>query len=116
MASEPLQTCGNPIVDRRYADVWSDFYLLDTNDPIEGMDEITAWEIWADRTNPVQLVIYRPNGNSWSVVGKSDVETPESVGKNEFSLSAPIKVQEGDCIGMYHPKRGTVSFDLLRMS
>lgn len=49
---------------------------------------LTSWEIFAKNTLPVQLIIYRQNGDSYSVVGRSKLETLV-VGKNSFTM-API--------------------------
>ncbi|HEY9670698.1 MAG TPA: LamG domain-containing protein [Waterburya sp.] len=100
---------GNTVDDKAYADTRSKFYLVDTNSPINGVGEVTGWEIWAENTLPVQLIIYRKAANSWSVVGQSEVKTPV-VGFNDFSLSAPIKVEKGDFVGAYYPQQGSVSF------
>lgn len=107
---EPL-VGGNEPVKKQLPDSWGNFYILDRNRPLTQNGEVKTWEIWAENTNSVQLMIYRPTGNSWAVVGKSDVKTPQ-VGFNEFSLPAPIQVQKGDCLGIYSPKAGIVSFSL----
>ncbi|MGL4375855.1 MAG: hypothetical protein ACRCT1_05415, partial [Microcoleaceae cyanobacterium] len=88
----------------------TNFYIVDTNNPFNNNGEVNTWEIWAEKTTPVQLIIYRKDAGSWSVVGKSDVKTPV-VGLNQFSLSAPITVKKGDYVGFYSPQAGSVSLN-----
>ncbi len=100
---------GNPVTHRGISDTRTNFYLVDTNNPLNADGEVNSWEIWAEKTLPVQLIIYRKEVYSWSVVGKSEVKTPVA-GFNQFSLSAPIAVKKGDFVGMYNPQAGSVSF------
>lgn len=102
-------TGGNTVDDKPYVDSRSNFYLVDTNNPINGIGEVTGWEIWAENTLPVQLIIYRKTADSWSIVGQSEVKTPVT-GANDFSLSTLIKVETGDFVGSYYPQQGSVSF------
>lgn len=102
---------GNPVIDRTYADGENNFYLVDTNNSVNVNGNLTSWQIWAKNTLPVQLVMYRRNGTSWSVVGKSDIKTPV-VGANSFTLPEPIQVKAGDFVGLYHPKQGSVAYTL----
>jgi hypothetical protein len=102
-------TGGNSATKYGIADSATNFYLVDTNNHINDNGELTEWEIWAENTLPVQLVIYRKEADTWSVVGNSELKTPV-VGLNKFSISAPIKVKKGDFVGIYHPQAGCVSF------
>nr|AKL71652.1 NocS [Nostoc sp. CCAP 1453/38] len=102
-------TGGNTPTKYDIADGATNFYLVDTNNPINDNGELTGWEIWAENTLPVQLMIYRKEADSWLVVGNSELQTPV-VGLNQFSISAPIKVNKGDFVGIYHPQAGCVSF------
>jgi hypothetical protein len=103
---------GNVIVDRQLADTFQNFHTMDTNHPFNADGNLTHWEIFAENTNPVQLVIYRQEGGVFYVVGRSKTETPH-VGYNLFELGdAKIKVQAGDFVGMYHPSMGSVSYIL----
>ncbi|MFM6107462.1 MAG: LamG-like jellyroll fold domain-containing protein, partial [Sphaerospermopsis kisseleviana] len=104
-------TGGNELKSRGVCDTRTNFYLVDTNNPININGDINGWEIWADTTAPLQLIIYRKDGSSWSVVGKSDMKTPV-VGLNQFSLSTPMTVKQGDFVGIYYPGGGSVSFNL----
>ncbi|GBF00254.1 hypothetical protein NIES298_45000 [Microcystis aeruginosa NIES-298] len=103
-------TGGNSPSKYGIADTRTNYYLVDTNKPINGNGEITGWNIWAENTSPVQLITYRKEANTWSVVGKSEVKTPV-IGLNEFSLTTPIKVNQGDFVGIYYPQAGSISYD-----
>ncbi|MCC3475850.1 MULTISPECIES: hypothetical protein [unclassified Microcoleus] len=108
---------GNDVEMRGRVDDKNDFYLVDTNNPINLDGSLREWSIWAKNTSPVQLIIYRlelgmatfGNKAPWSVVAKSKVETPV-VGDNSFKLPAPIEVLKGDFVGLYHPNQGSVAF------
>jgi len=56
---------GNVIVDRPMVDSASNFYMVDTNHPINVDGKLDYWEIYAGANTPVepvpsvQLVIYR---------------------------------------------------------
>jgi heat shock protein HslJ len=112
---------GNPVIERtKVDDQKNDFYLVDTNNPINLDGSLTEWSIWANKNLPVQLIIYRREpdmaiyGNKapWSVVGKSDVQIPKKDGFNEFKLPTSIQVLKGDYVGLYHPEKGSVRFTL----
>ena len=106
-----LITGGNTLTKYGISDGATNFYLVDTNNAVNGNGELTEWEICSEKTLPVQLIIYRKEANVWSVVGKSEIQTPV-VGLNHFSLSTPLKVNNGDFVGLYHPQAGSVSFFL----
>jgi len=101
---------GNRVIDRPNVDSWTNIYLVDKNHPSNAAGNVNRWEVWAKNTNQVQLVIYRYN-NGWSVVGNSDVVTPNT-GHNVFSLTNPIAVQAGDYVGLHFPGAGPVAFSV----
>ncbi|HDN27246.1 MAG TPA: hypothetical protein ENG03_09170 [Thioploca sp.] len=102
---------GNPVVQRAVTDSRKNFFLVDTNKPFRAEGELTWWKIWAGKTLPVELVIYRKSANSWAVVGRSGVKRPTKTGFNRFRLASPIEVQAGDFVGLYYPQAGSVSFN-----
>ncbi|MBG0749194.1 MAG: lamin tail domain-containing protein [Planktothrix agardhii KL2] len=110
LQSAEALTGGNELKKREISDSRTNFYIVDTNNPININGDLNAWEIWADTTASVQLIIYRKEAGSWSVVGKSDLKTPV-VGLNQFTISTPITVKKGDYIGIYYPGAGSVSFN-----
>jgi len=107
---------GNAVIDREYKDTYSNFTTIDTNNPFNFTGELTEWEIYAEATLPVQLLIIRNlDGDTghFDVVGQSPLETPSALGLNTFSLDPSLPVQAGDYIGVYHQQTGVVSFDKL---
>jgi hypothetical protein len=48
---------GNVIVDRPMVDSASNFYMVDTNHPINADGRLNYWEIYAGANTPVQLVM-----------------------------------------------------------
>ena len=78
---------GNVIVDRPMVDSASNFYMVDTNHPINADGRLNYWEIYAGANTPVQLVIYRQKGGYFFVVNKSNSVSPQNVpGYNLFPL------------------------------
>ncbi|HEY4045826.1 MAG TPA: hypothetical protein VGM27_03075 [Acidobacteriaceae bacterium] len=100
---------GNPIVERDYPDASTFLYILDTNHPFTSNGPVNQWEIYADTTNPVQLIIYRQTGGVFVEVGRSNVVTPKP-GYNLFELTQPIVVQAGDFVGAYQPSQGPITY------
>ena len=92
---------GNAVINRPIIDGADNFYLVDTNNPINMNGQVNAFEVFAGTTEPVTLVIYRQTGPGpvFSVVGISGQKTPV-VGFNQFTLSTPIVVQAGDFVGL----------------
>ncbi|MDJ0843249.1 lamin tail domain-containing protein [Crocosphaera sp.] len=105
---QKMLTGGNDLIHRQFTDSASNFYLVDTNNAINVDGYVNYWKIWADNNLPVQLVIFRQDGNNWSIVGRSEQVTPKT-GLNELTLSSPIAVKAGDCVGLYYPNKGSVS-------
>jgi len=101
---------GNVIVDRPMVDSASNFYMVDTNHPINADGRLNYWEIYAGANTPVQLVIYRQKGGYFFVVNKSNLE-PSLPGYNRFLLNNPIKVKAGDFVGAYFPVTGAIVFN-----
>ena len=102
---------GNAIINRAGADTWENFYSIDTNNAINSDGMLHQWSLYAKNQNPVQLVIYRRNGDAYDVIGKSGVETPVP-GTNHFYLQQYIAVATGDLVGWYYPRQGSIAFVL----
>ena len=71
------------------------------NNAFSADGQVRVWEVYANTTEPVQLVIYRATSNpsAFTIVGTSETKTP-SMGLNQFFLSEPISVQTGDFVGL----------------
>ena len=104
---------GNAVVERTIADTFTGLFMMDTNHPFTADGTVNFWEIWADNTNNVQLVIYRQRHGSFIEVGRSEVVTP-TVGYNLFRLEhdTNIRVLAGDFVGAFWPGAGSISFSL----
>ena len=92
---------GNAVINRLDVDGFNNFYLVDTNNPINVNGQVTAFEVFAGTTQPVTLVVYRQTGPDpvFSVVGTSGQKTPV-VGFNQLPLATPIQVKAGDFVGL----------------
>jgi hypothetical protein len=101
---------GNQLYDRQYVDGWKNFYMADTNTKLPNA-EITEWNIIANRPGPVQFLIYRRQGNSFRVIGKSKIEFAKYQGLNSFNLKPHLHCKKGDLIGWYVPKRGVIGYN-----
>jgi len=108
MASKTF-SAGSDLVDRPSVDGWSNYYSIATNTPINEDGRLTQWKIFAKRPLPIQLVIYRRSGDSFTVVGKSAMETA-AMGLNTFSLGKGIDVKKGDLVGWHNPQAGVIAF------
>ncbi|MEI2770809.1 MAG: hypothetical protein V9G98_08785 [Candidatus Competibacter sp.] len=103
---------GNVIVDRPVVDSsTSNFYMVDTNHPLNADGSVDQWEIFAGAQTPVQLVIFRQRGGQFFVVGKSSVVEPTTTGYNLFELNPKLKVKAGDFVGAYFPDTGSIVFN-----
>jgi hypothetical protein len=93
-------TGGNPAVFATNTDGWSNFTVVDQNNPINGTGEITSWQLYSSYAGgQVELVIVAPT--TYAIVGTSSVETTAVVGTNTFTLATPISVTGGDYVGFY---------------
>src|SRR5262245_60111983 len=77
---------GNPVIPRPLVDTFTDFTVLDRNNPINATGTVTSWDIFAANTGQVELVIFRSTGvNTYAIVGTSALETP-TLGLNTFAV------------------------------
>lgn len=103
---------GNVIVDRPVVDSsTSNFYMVDTNHPLNADGSVDQWEIFAGAQTPVQLVIFRQRGGQFFVVGKSSEPILPTTGYNLFVLDPKLRVKAGDFVGAYFPTTGSIAFN-----
>jgi hypothetical protein len=104
---------GNPVIPRGIVDNFTDFTVLDRNNPINATGTVTSWDVYAANTGAVELVIFRSTGvNTYAVVGTDGPVTP-AVGFNTFAVGGGgIPVLAGDVIGFFVPGSSPVEFDL----
>jgi hypothetical protein len=67
-----------------------------------GGGKISAWSIMpgAVGTGPVGLEVWRPSGTQYALVGSSPLVSLSGTAANNFTLTAPITVLQGDLLGL----------------
>jgi hypothetical protein len=103
---------GNAVISRPGVDSFTNFSILDGNNPISGNGTLKTWSIFAPaNASAVRLLIYRTNGLGFNLVGSSDLETPGAAGGvQNFSLGGGLVVQGGDLVGLYFQGKGSALF------
>lgn len=98
---------GNPTVAAPYTDSYSNFVIVDGNNPISGSGLLTSWSFYAVAAGHVELVIVAPGaslGGGGSIVYTGPVVnvTSDMVGfPITRSLPGGAWVQAGDEVGLY---------------
>jgi hypothetical protein len=98
---------GNPVVAAPYTDGYSNFVIVDGNNPISGSGLLTNWSFWAAAAGNVELVIVAPGaslsgGGSIVYTGPVVNVTSDMVGSAiTRSLPGGAWVQAGDEVGLY---------------
>ena len=107
-ASAAAFNIGNDSASRSIVDTYTNFTIIDTNNPATANGEVTSFDYYASNTNAFRFVIVN-SGNK--VTWVSDPIIPASVGSHSFILATPAVVQAGDNVGMYFASSGTIPFD-----
>jgi len=98
---------GNDVSARPSLDSYSNFVIVDRNNPISGAGVLTSWSFWAGATSGVNLVVVR----AATVVAMSPMVTPSTTGVAvTTALSPALPVQAGDYVGLYFASTGVVPF------
>ena len=100
---------GNPIVTRRCVDSWSNYYTVQ-NLPFEEDITIKAFGFFAKRPKEIQFIIYRRDGDAFSIVCKSHM-VQAKCGVNRVPID-PIEAKKGDLMGWYVPSNGVIAFSI----
>ncbi len=112
MAATPAQaaafTLGNDSASRSIVDTYTNFTIIDTNNPATMSGQITSFDYYASNQNAFRFVVVN---SSNKVTWLSDPIIPTSTGSNSFVLVTPVMVQAGDNIGMYFASSGTIPFE-----
>src|SRR5262245_59887552 len=103
---------GEDFRDRPHVDGSAVLYFLDQQRAIEHDGRIAAFSVYVKRTCPLQLVIYRKDGNGFRVIGKDALWTPTQLGENVVPLAQPIPVQAADLIGWHQTQQGVIAVDV----
>ncbi len=97
-------------INRPALDSYGNFSIIDKNSPIAASGLVDSWEIYAAKTTPVRLLIFRQTGSSYELIAESPLVTPSATGVSSFSLASPIPVQAGDLLGYYTQSTGAVPY------
>jgi hypothetical protein len=97
---------GNDALPRTETDQYTNFTIVDTNNPFPSDGTVTEFEYYAANTNPFRVVIV-DEGNVVKWV--SDEVTPTGVGVDTFS--ANVAVEAGWNLAIYSAQAGVIPFD-----
>lgn len=113
VAAATTITGGNSVQARAYLDSYTNFVIVDTNNPISGTGALTSWSYWAAQTGQVQLVIVRGAtlSGGGQIVYTSPVSSATLTGEVTVALAAGAYVQAGDEVGLYFVGQAIVPFD-----
>jgi choice-of-anchor C domain-containing protein len=102
-------TLGNAPIDRAVVDTYSNFSIIDTNNPAAMDGTINKVEFYAKNTNPFKFLIV---DNTGIVKWKSELITPSTMGVHTYYIpTQKPEVLVGWNIGMYFQQTGTIPFD-----
>ena len=72
---------------------------------------MTNWNVFADSRGALELVIFRPSGNSFSLIATTDLVTPV-LGVNHLNLTHSMAFNKGDVVGLFLSSTAAVPFSL----
>lgn len=95
---------GNPPIDRKSSDTWSNFVIGLTSEVFAKAATVSSWEVYVKNEGDLGLLLLRPkSGSTYKIIG-SDIETARA-GLNQFTftpdLGGTAKVKAGDILGLY---------------
>ena len=102
---------GNDAIDRQYADSWTNFTIIDTNNPVmyDGyFDEVT---FYAARDGFINFVVVDSDGYVTYISEEFEVTTAQIDAVVTVSLSTPAGVTAGDNLGYYTKYNGVIPHD-----
>jgi len=97
---------GNDAIDRAVVDTYSNFTIIDTNNPVSVDGWLTAFNYYAKNTNKFQFVLI---DGSNVVKWVSPTVTPLSTGTQTYN--AVVAVESGWNLGVHFDSTGTIPFD-----
>lgn len=112
-AAAATATIGNPAAGTVPCGSVADF-VQDVGDSASyavpaGIWQMTSWSTDAPSASPVQfqLLVFRPGptASTYTLLGRSEMQTTSGAGRNTFALAAPIVVRGGDLLG-FRPGTG----------
>ena len=107
LAADP--TIGNDVASRPYTDTYSNFVIIDTNNPADATGEIQTFRYYASALKPFRFLLV---DGSWSVMWVGDEITPSELGVNTYEPASPVHVESGWNVGLYFAQTGVIPFDM----
>jgi hypothetical protein len=101
-----IVTVGNPAEDATHVDTYSNFTIIDTNNPVSSSGWLNTFEYYAKNNNSFHFVIVDANK---VVKWVSGTVTPSAIGVNTFN--SPVYVQAGWNLGVHFISTGTIPFE-----
>ncbi len=99
---------GNSATQRTQVDNYSNFTIIDSNNPATDSGKLTKFKYYAANTNSFRfLVVDTDNIVKWI----SPKITPRSTGANTYIPATPVKVKKDWRVGMYFASTGTIPFE-----
>ncbi len=108
LASATSVTVGNAAINRANIDTFSNFTIIDTNNPLSANGSLSTFSYFATDTNPFEFVLV-DSGNVVKYI--SPTITPPSTGPQTYS--ATVQAQIGWNLGVHFDQTGTIPFDLM---
>jgi uncharacterized protein YjdB len=99
---------GNDNSERATLDTFSNFTIVDTNQPVAAAAQVDTFSYWASNLNPFRFIFVDGAG---MVKYVSDQVTPAATGMNTFTPASPVSVQAGWNLGAYFASTGTIPFE-----
>lgn len=99
---------GNAVIDRATRDTFTNFTIVDTNNPAPFDGTFQTIGYYAERVDTIRFVVVDPSSE---VTWVSEEITPVSTGVNGYTAPAPVGVVAGSNLGVYSKHAGVVSFD-----
>lgn len=97
---------GNAAIAETQLDTYSNFTVVDTNNPVSGNGLLNTFNYYAANTNPFKFVLVNPAG---VVEWISNSITP-TVGVDSYVPPSPVPVAAGWDLGVYFTESGTIPF------
>lgn len=100
---------GNEAIARGNVDSYSNFTIVDTNNPaaFDGVFDSITYD--AARDNDIRFVIVDSDD---VVTWVSEVISPDGTGLNTAAFDSPVGVTAGDNLGVYSVGQGAVSYEV----
>jgi hypothetical protein len=99
-------TIGNDAIDRSTIDTYSNFTIVDTNNPASMTGLLTDIEYYAGAVRPLRFVLVDGTTVRWV----SEQIQPGTTGVNTEAFDPPVPIREGWNLAVYSVEQGVVTF------